>query len=181
VATLRTVALDELRPLPPVRPAQILQAGANYRTHVIDLQVAEALRGHARAGRRARKESAKARPARPDRHALPVRRLPSALCGAHDDVVLPTRRHAAGLGAGGGRSYWPARVPDHAGEVDHVIAGYVMVNDLTLRDRVFPRTWGGFGSDWVASKNAPTFLPTGPWLLACTFVEDRASYTSGWR
>src|SRR5882757_641361 len=34
--------LDELRPLPPVRPAQILQAGANYRTHVIDLHIADA-------------------------------------------------------------------------------------------------------------------------------------------
>jgi len=79
-------------------------------------------------------------------------------------------------------SYWPARVPDHAGEVDQVIAGYVMVNDLTLRDRVFPRTWGGSARTGWPAKNAPTFLP-GP-VRGCwpaTFVEDPASYTSGWR
>ena len=28
------------------------------------------------------------------------------------------------------------------------------------------------GMDWVASKCAPTFLPTGPWLVPAAFVGD---------
>jgi 2-keto-4-pentenoate hydratase/2-oxohepta-3-ene-1,7-dioic acid hydratase in catechol pathway len=98
--------------------------------------------------------------------------VPSALCGAHDDVVLPVH---------GTKPDWELEVavilarpafritPE---EVDDVLAGYVMVNDLTLRDRVFPADVGRIGADWVASKNAPTFLPTGPWLRPAAFVAD---------
>jgi len=166
--------LDELRPLPPVRPAQILQAGANYRTHVIDLQVAEAAEGATPEQLAALRKEVGDRLDRRARTGTPYlfAGLPSALCGAHDDVVLPTH---------GTRPDWELEVAVvlarpafriTPGEVDQVIAGYVMVNDLTLRDRVFPPDVGRIGSDWVASKNAPTFLPTGPWLLPAAFVED---------
>jgi len=168
--------LDELRPLPPVRPAQILQAGANYRTHVIDLHIADAPDGSTPDEIAALRAEVGARLDRRARIGAPYlfAGLPSALCGARDDVVLPTH---------GKQPDWELEVavvlarpafrisPD---EVDQAIAGYVMVNDLTLRDRVFPPDIGRIGSDWVASKNAPTFLPTGPWLRPAAFVEDPA-------
>jgi len=175
VATLDApLPLDELRPLPPVRPAQILQAGANYRTHVIDLQVADAAEGATPEQLAALRAEVGERLDRRARTGTPYlfAGLPSALCGAHDDVVLPTH---------GTRPDWELEVAVvlarpafriTPGEVDQVIAGYVMVNDLTLRDRVFPPDVGRIGSDWVASKNAPTFLPIGPWLLPAAFVED---------
>lgn len=166
--------LDELRPLPPVQPGQILQAGANYRTHVIDLQVADAPDGSTPAEIAALRAEVGARLDRRARTGTPYlfAGLPSALCGARDDVVLPIH---------GTQPDWELEVavvlarpafrisPD---EVDQVIAGYVMVNDLTLRDRVFPPDMGRIGTDWVASKNAPTFLPTGPWLRPSAFVGD---------
>ena len=52
------------------------------------------------------------------------------------------------------------------------VAGYVIVNDLTTRDRVFRPDLPGIGTDWLAGKNAPTFLPTGPWLVPAMFVTD---------
>jgi len=166
--------LRELRPLPPMHPAQILQAGANYRTHVIDLQVADAPPGTSAEEIAALRAEVGERLDRRGRTGTPYifSGLPSALCGAHDDVVLPLH---------GTKPDWELEVavilarpafritPD---EVDDVLAGYVMVNDLTLRDRVFPTDVGRIGSDWVASKNAPTFLPTGPWLRPAAFVDD---------
>ena len=52
------------------------------------------------------------------------------------------------------------------------VAGYVIVNDLTTRDRVFRPDLPSIGTDWLAGKNAPTFLPTGPWLVPARFVAD---------
>jgi len=166
--------LDELRPLPPVQPGQILQAGANYRTHVIDLQVADAAEDSTPDEIAALRAEVGERLDRRARTGTPYlfAGLPSALCGAQDDVVLPTH---------GTRPDWELEVAVvlarpafriTPAEVDQVIAGYVMVNDLTLRDRVFPQDVGRIGSDWVASKNAPTFLPAGPWLQPSVFVED---------
>ncbi|HWN31650.1 MAG TPA: fumarylacetoacetate hydrolase family protein [Pseudonocardia sp.] len=168
--------LDELRPLPPVHPAQILQAGANYRTHVIDLHVADAPEGTSQEQLDALRAEVGERLDRRASTGTPYlfAGLPSALCGAEDDVLLPVH---------GDRPDWELEVavvlarpayriaPE---EVDRVIAGYVMVNDLTLRDRVFPADLGRIGADWVGSKNAPTFLPTGPWLRPAAFVDDPA-------
>ncbi|MFE5700512.1 fumarylacetoacetate hydrolase family protein [Rhodococcus koreensis] len=169
-----THSLDDLRPLPPVEPTQILQAGANYRTHVIDLHVADAPADSTPEQIAALRAEVGERLDRRARTGTPYifAGLPSALCGAQDDIVLPTH---------GERPDWelelavvlarPAfRITPE--EVDEVIAGYVIVNDLTLRDRVFPADVGRIGTDWVASKNAPTFLPTGPWLTPSTFVDD---------
>jgi len=172
------VSLDigTLRPLPPVRPAQILQAGANYRTHVIDLQLADAPPTASPEDLIALRAEVGERLDRRARTGTPYlfAGLPSALSGANDDVVLPSH---------GTKPDWELEVAVvlarpafriEPGDVDQVIAGYVMVNDLTLRDRVFPDDMGRIGSDWVASKNAPTFLPTGPWLRPAAFVDDPA-------
>jgi 2-keto-4-pentenoate hydratase/2-oxohepta-3-ene-1,7-dioic acid hydratase in catechol pathway len=55
------------------------------------------------------------------------------------------------------------------------VAGYVIANDLTTRDRVFRPDMPGLGTDWLAGKNAPTFLPLGPWLVPAPFVPDPAA------
>src|SRR5215472_9600334 len=73
--------LDGLRVLPPVRPGQILQSGANYRRHVIDLHVAD---GGSRAEAEAIMDARAA-----DGEPYLFAGLPSALCGPGDDVVLP--------------------------------------------------------------------------------------------
>jgi len=156
--------LDGLRVVPPVRPGQILQSGANYRRHVIDLHVAEG-------GDRAEAEAimdARAATGGPYLFAG----LPSALCGPGDDVVLPLE---------GTKHDWeleiavvigrPARRVS-AGDAMRYIAGYTICNDITTRDLVYRPDLERIGTDWVRAKNRPTFLPTGPYLVPAAFIPD---------
>ena len=82
--------LDALHVHAPVEPRQIFQSGANYRQHVIDLEVAHRSADDPRTVEAARAEVA----AVMDRRAaedLPYVfiGLPSAITGPFDDIVLP--------------------------------------------------------------------------------------------
>ncbi|GAA2130951.1 fumarylacetoacetate hydrolase family protein [Actinomadura napierensis] len=98
--------------------------------------------------------------------------MPGAICGPYDDVVLPydgekpdwELEPAAVIGR-------PARriSPDRALDA---VAGWVIVNDLTLRERIFRGDMPELGADWLAAKNAPTFLPAGPVLVPRRAVPD---------
>jgi 2-keto-4-pentenoate hydratase/2-oxohepta-3-ene-1,7-dioic acid hydratase in catechol pathway len=156
--------VSELRILPSVRPRQILQSGANYRQHVIDLVVSEG-------GNRAEAEKMMETRAASGEPYL-FAGLPSALCGPADDVVLPLegREHdweleiAVVIGR-------PARRVSESRAMDYV-AGYTICNDITTRDRLYRPDLGKIGTDWVRAKNSPTFLPTGPYLVPAAFVAD---------
>jgi 2,4-didehydro-3-deoxy-L-rhamnonate hydrolase len=165
--------LEGLTVLAPVQPRQIVQAGANYRTHVIDLAVKHAEIRPGMTTEQVRAEVA----ATMDRRAAEGQPyffvgLPSAIAGPYDDVVLPgySEQHdwELELAAVIGRDTF--RVSrDQA--LDHV-AGYTIVNDLTTRDLVFRRDMPEIGTDWLRAKNAPGFLPTGPYLVPAAFVGD---------
>jgi 2-keto-4-pentenoate hydratase/2-oxohepta-3-ene-1,7-dioic acid hydratase in catechol pathway len=160
--------LDSLEILPPVVPRQVFQSGANYRTHVIDLVAArqgdtEEVRARAAAMMDER--------ARNDQPYVFIG-LPSALCGPDDDVILPD------TGAG---NDWELELTAVMGRPAYrvsrrdalsYVAGYTIVNDITARDRVFRPDLPGIGTDWLAAKNAPTFLPAGPWLVPAAFAGD---------
>lgn len=169
----RWLAEPELTALPPVRPGQIIQAGANYRTHVMDLAVKHAELHEGRTEEQVRAETA----AMMDRRAAEgtpylFLGLPSAIAGPYDDVVLP---------ADGWQHDWELELAavigretfrvDRAQALDHV-AGYTVVNDLTTRDLVFRRDMPEIGTDWFRAKNAPGFLPTGPYLVPSALVGD---------
>jgi 2-keto-4-pentenoate hydratase/2-oxohepta-3-ene-1,7-dioic acid hydratase in catechol pathway len=163
-----------LRVLPPVDPRQVFQSGANYRSHVIDLTVARARELDPDADLvEVREQTAAMMDARAanDQPYVFIG-LPGAMCGAFDDVVLPDTgaQHdwELELAAVIGRRTYRA---DRAGALA-AVAGYTVVNDITTRDRVFRPDIPGIGTDWLAGKNAPTFLPTGPWLTPATFVAD---------
>ncbi len=51
------------------------------------------------------------------------------------------------------------------------IAGYTIANDLTTRDLVYREDLKAIGTDWMRAKNAPTFLPLGPWIVPAQFVD----------
>jgi len=165
--------LDGLRVHAPVEPRQVLQSGANYRQHVIDLEVAHRAPDDPRTVEAAREEIA----AVMDRRAaedLPYVfiGLPSAITGPYDDVVLP---------------FW-AEQPDWELELAAVIAkpahqvsvaeameyvaGYTIANDLTDRATVFRRDMKAIGTDWLRSKNAPGFTPLGPWIVPAESIAD---------
>jgi 2-keto-4-pentenoate hydratase/2-oxohepta-3-ene-1,7-dioic acid hydratase in catechol pathway len=163
----------EVRALPPVEPRNLLQSGANYRKHVIDIIVSEHDPADGRTIEQVRTEAAafmEHRAASTDPYLFIG--LASAMCGAFDDIVLPAQgtQHdwELELAAVIGR---PARrvPPDEA--LRHV-AGYTICNDVTTRDLVYRPELAKLGTDWLRSKNAPTFLPTGPVLVPSVFVDD---------
>jgi 2,4-diketo-3-deoxy-L-fuconate hydrolase len=156
----------------PVEPRQVFQAGANYRTHVIDLAAAHHDGSDGRSIEQVRADAAAAMDARRQQPPFVFTGLPSAVCGPYDDVVLPRDSEQPDweleLAAVIGR---PARRLAAAQALD-AVAGWVIVNDLTLRDKVFRREAGALGADWLAAKNSPTFLPAGPVLVPRSAIPD---------
>jgi 2,4-didehydro-3-deoxy-L-rhamnonate hydrolase len=164
---------SELVPLAPFLPGQIFQSGANYKTHVIQLMVAAAAEKGDEDPERTLREATALMTERAERGTPYVFvGLPSAVSGPRDDVVLPAigTQHDWELELGvviGTEAYRVSR--DEA--LGHV-AGYMIVNDITTRDRVFRPDMPGLGTDWLAGKNSPTFLPLGPWFVPAQFVPD---------
>lgn len=167
------VPLDALAVLAPVEPGQVLQSGANYRTHVIDLAAAH----HAERGTRPDAEIRAEVAELMDRRAAEGTPylfvgLPSAVTGPTDDVVIPSWTQKFDweleLAAVIGREAF--RV-DRSAALDHV-AAYTIANDLTARDLVFRRDMPEIGTDWFRAKNGPGFTPLGPWLVPARDLGD---------
>ena len=169
--------LSSLRVLPPIEPVQIIQSGANYHKHVVDLIVAEAKGKNPGITPEEEAEARRGGERLMDERAArgePYLFLgsPAAMCGAFDDVVLPPegKEHdwelefAAVIGRSG------RHVPVE--RTMELVAGYTIVNDLTTRDLVYRPDLKALGTDWLRSKNAPTFLPTGPYIVPAAFVPD---------
>jgi 2,4-didehydro-3-deoxy-L-rhamnonate hydrolase len=164
--------LDQLAVHAPLEPGQILQSGANYRTHVVDLAVAHRPADDPRTEEQARAEIG----AMMDRRAADGTPylfvgLPSAVTGPYDDVVIPSWTTQFDweleLAAVIGREAF--RV-DREHALSHV-AGYTIANDLTARDQVFRRDMPEIGTDWFRAKNGPGFTPLGPWLVPARDVD----------
>lgn len=157
--------LSGLRVLSPVVPRQIFQAGANYRSHVIDLVAAHHDGSDGQTVEQVRARVAAQMDERLEHEPFVFIGLPSAVCGAFDDVVLPRD---------GDKPDWELELAAVIGKtarrvapedaLEHV-AGWVIVNDVTLRDKVRRLDMPELGADWLAAKNSPTFLPTGPVLV----------------
>jgi 2-keto-4-pentenoate hydratase/2-oxohepta-3-ene-1,7-dioic acid hydratase in catechol pathway len=169
----------------PVAPRQILQCGANYRKHVVDIVMAERRADQSTTGHNQDVPEHEVRAwaeAMMDERAATgspyvFAGLPSALTGPCDEIVLPARgaNHdwELELAAVIGR---PARNLTRENALEHV-AGYTICNDITTRSLVYRRDLKAIGSDWFAAKNAPTFLPTGPFLVPAAFVKDPGTLT----
>ena len=164
----------------PVAPRQILQCGANYRSHVVDIVMAERRADESATGHNSDVPEHEVRgwaEAMMDDRAKTgspyvFTGLPSALAGPYDEIVLPERgsNHdwELELAAVIGR---PARNLTRENALEHV-AGYTICNDITTRSLVYRRDLKAIGTDWFAAKNAPTFLPTGPFLVPARFAGD---------
>jgi 2-keto-4-pentenoate hydratase/2-oxohepta-3-ene-1,7-dioic acid hydratase in catechol pathway len=169
---------NKLKFRPPVDlPRQVFCAGANYRKHVIDLIVDQAM-GAARdqSPEERRAQAAKIMDERAAHGEPFVFMKPiSAIAGPYDPVVLP--RHAT-------QPDWELELAVVIGKAArHVsrdeafdyVAGYTIVNDITNRDLVFRKDAGALGADWLAAKGTPGYLPTGPYLVPAAFVLDPQS------
>ena len=169
-----SVALDTVRPLPPVQPlGQFFCAGANYRKHLTEIVFTMARNDPAdpRPDATLHEEAAQFVDERSTSGLPFIFAMPSsAVSGASDDIVLwgPGVQHdwELELAVVIGR---PAhRVsPDEAMEY---VAGYTMSNDISTRDVMyrpnFPMT------DFLMTKGRPGFFPTGPYIVPRQFVDD---------
>lgn len=105
--------------------------------------------------------------ATPPKEPILFSKASSALSGPYDDVILPKDctmgdwETELGVVIG-------AHV-EHVSEADalSVVAGYCVINDVS--ERHFQAHRGG---QWIKGKSAPTFGPTGPWLVTADEVAD---------
>jgi len=91
----------------------------------------------------------------------------SALSGPFDPVIIPK---------GAQKTDWEVELGVVIGKhVEHVsqkdalgcVAGYCIINDVS--ERAFQAERGG---QWIKGKSAPSFGPTGPWLVTADEVPD---------
>lgn len=164
---------SEVRFDAPVDPRQVIQAGANYRRHVIELVLAERPKDDPTPREEARAQIAAMMDARAE-HGTPYCfiGLPTVIAGESAALVLPghSEKHdwELELGVVIGR---PAYRVSEADALAHV-AGYTIVNDISTRDLIYRPDLKAIGTDWFRGKNAPGFLPTGPDLVPAEFVGD---------
>ena len=164
----------------PVEPAQILQCGANYRKHVVDIVMAERRADLSTTGHNSDVPEAEVRAWAEEMMDERARTgtpyvftgLPSELTGPYDEVVLHDR---------GERHDWELELALVIGKTARdvpreraleYVAGYTISNDITTRSLVYRRDLKAIGADWLSAKNAPTFLPTGPFVVPAAFVAD---------
>jgi len=159
---------------PPLLPRQIFCTGANYRQHVLELMAAQAspetaaLGADERRAYAAKMMDARIATGRPYAFSKAV----SAVAGPYDDVIIPhdvtEPDWELELGVIIGR---PAR---HVQRTDALryVAGYTVVNDITARERIYRPDIKAIGTDWLAGKCAPTFLPMGPFFVPAAFVPE---------
>ncbi|WP_194421260.1 fumarylacetoacetate hydrolase family protein [Microbacterium abyssi] len=156
----------------PVEPRQVLQTGANYRQHVIELVAAGLTQNTERTPDEARVFAAKMMDDR-KANGEPYFFIGLPSCVVGDDVPLELPAYSEvhdwelELAIVVGREAF--RV-SRADAWSH-IAGYTIVNDVTTRDLVFRKDMKEIGTDWYRAKNAPGFLPTGPFLVPAHFVD----------
>jgi acylpyruvate hydrolase len=135
--------LDPQAWAPPVlRPAKIVCVGLNYRNHILEM------------GREL------------PEHPTLFAKFPEALIGPYDPVVLPA--HA------GDAVDWEGEVAVVVGrtarrltvaEAEDAIAGYAVINDVTMRDFQY-RT-----PQWLQGKTFEATTPFGPWLTTLDAVD----------
>jgi 2-keto-4-pentenoate hydratase/2-oxohepta-3-ene-1,7-dioic acid hydratase in catechol pathway len=168
-----TVDVSSLRVRPPLRPRQLLCAGANYRRHVVELSLwmrrSQGLPAD-EAVRAALEEEVRLRQQQGSPYLFAA--LPGAIAGPYDDIVLPRegQQHdwELELAVVMGHRAWRVR----AEEALEYVAGYTIANDITTRDLVFREDIPRLGADWLRSKCRPTFFPLGPYLVPSPFVAD---------
>ena len=105
--------------------------------------------------------------AQPPKEPIVFSKATTALSGPNDDVVIPK---------GSQKTDWEVELGLVIGrDVEHVteaqaldcVAGFCVINDVSEREYQIER-----GGQWIKGKSAPTFGPTGPWLVTADEVPD---------
>jgi acylpyruvate hydrolase len=121
-------------PLVP-SPRKIICVGLNYRSHILEM------------GREL--------PAYPTLFA----KFANSLLGANDDIVLPSVSDQVDWEAELGAVIGAALRRASPAQAAAAIAGYTIVNDVSMRD------WQWRTSEWLQGKAFEASTPVGPWLV----------------
>jgi 2-keto-4-pentenoate hydratase/2-oxohepta-3-ene-1,7-dioic acid hydratase in catechol pathway len=168
--------VDAVRIHAPMVPRQVFCTIGNYRSQVIEAMV-DAADGPAGSGAAARQDAALAMLDRRRREGAPyicVKPASSVTDPFAELAIAPgmaTLDWEVEIGVVIGRAGWQVKPQD---ALSHV-AGYCVVNDITLRERVFRADPPLLGTDWLQSKGGPGWLPLGPWLVPAWSVPDPTS------
>lgn len=142
-AALVPVAEADFAPVVP-RPGKVICVGLNYREHIL--------------------ETGRELPAYPTLFA----KFADTLTGARDDLVLPSVSEKIDweveLGVIIGRPVYRAT----AAEAAAAIAGYTVVNDVSMRD------WQSRTLQWLQGKMFERSTPVGPYLVTAGEAGDAA-------
>jgi 2,4-didehydro-3-deoxy-L-rhamnonate hydrolase len=170
--------LGQLRVRAPIpEPRTVYCSGANYKKHVVDLIVAhqDQPETHGMTPEQKRAWGMKLMDERAASGTPFIFIKPqSSVTGPFDPVIVPYDAKKPDweleLAAVIGRR---ARRVSRSHALEYV-AGYTVVNDITLREKVFRRKTDSpeLGMDFAMSKGAPSFLPMGPYLVPAAFVGD---------
>lgn len=165
--------VSDVKVLPPVRPAVILNAAVNYQAHGAGIEQQRARVGEAP---RTPNAPAQSMPGIWDRQPGDERgnpylfmKLPSAVIASGEPIRVPAGReridHECEFDVVVGK---PAKhVP--VGRAADYIFGYTIQNDVSDRGGRGDRR---FGSDWLIGKNHDTFAPLGPYIVPKEFIKD---------
>ena len=168
---IASMPLQQLEPCAPFVPRQTFCAVNNYRSHLIRNERNASGGLELSAGeQQAQEERMLAQ--RLEGAPYMCFKLPSTIAGPNDELSIPS---------GATRVDWElelgviiaraCRKVSRAQAMDYV-AGYVIANDITARDAVFRKDVPKLGADWLQSKNAPGFLPFGPFVVPAAYVDD---------
>ena len=174
IENLPAFSIDELQAHAPYVPRQTFCTIANYRSHLVDTVRDAALTpalGEPDSAECLQRAAAliEERLRNPPYVCF---KLPTTVIGPTDPLEIP--RHAQ-------RADWELElgvIIGRAGrriardEAMTYVAGYTLVNDVTVRELVARPDLPRLGSDWLQSKNAPGFLPMGPYVVPAAFVRD---------
>lgn len=171
----QSVPVDEFHTRAPIDPPrQVFCTIANYRSHIIQTILDAGVPPHTDGMDAVESLEYAERNIEERLRGAPYAcfKLPSTVIGPTDPLQIP--RHAQRvdweleLGVVIGK---PARRVSRSEAMGYV-AGYVLVNDITARDQVRRADVPNMGTDWLQSKNAPGFLPLGPYFVPAPFLPD---------
>jgi 2-keto-4-pentenoate hydratase/2-oxohepta-3-ene-1,7-dioic acid hydratase in catechol pathway len=166
--------VTDVKTLPPVRPAVILNAGGNYEEHTEGIAQQQARGGRAATSA----PTAVSVPGIWERKPGDTRRenpylflkSPTTVTGPYDPILMPTGRSQIDF-----ECEFDIVVGKKANHVaidraaDYIF-GYTIQIDVSDRGGRGDRKMGG--SDWLVGKNHDTFAPLGPFIVPKEFMKD---------
>ena len=162
------VEIDEtsVRYLPPIHaPGKMIYAAANYGDHIWEMLNAGTAQNDDKHSSMLDRDKSRVRP-------YSFLKAPTALCGAHDDIVAPLDCSKIDweveLAMAVGRR--AKRVS--ADNAMDCIAGFMTTNDVSARDWNMRDDWPTLRTDWFCGKSHDTFAPMGPYFVPRAFVPD---------